>query len=81
MPALFLWEEVTMEISDRCRRCCEAGADHDIDERGNLVYNCNGCRFYYMPPMSWIQRILMRIEVMKYFYLRRVKAPGSDQLG
>ena len=52
-PELLETESITQgaqDIPDRCRRCCEAGADHDIDEHGNLIYLCNGCRHYTPLP-------------------------------
>ena len=74
-------------MSERCRRCREAGAEHEwrTDENGgfDFVYRCYTCQYYKSGASrswlkEWLEKLLFRIEVMKYFYLRRIQAPGRD---
>ena len=74
---------------DRCRRCCEAGADHEwrTDENGgfDFVYLCYGCSFYgqrhYGTAASagLARRLLNRIGVILND-LRRFKTSGGHRL-
>lgn len=75
--------EENLGISDRCRRCCEAGADHEwrADANGGFfVYRCYNCGFYKPVPTkpSLIRRLFNALLDSFLVYRKKHSEENAD---